>query len=133
MRENSLYVTGCIGVEEIPKKRPKHLAWNISKTWWRPFLSHVLVFFVLNQWRIHCFTIIIRLEIVYWTSINISCNKETLEICKTIYIVISNSLKLCFHFLEDFLSTYYFYFFSFMSVLIDSLILKTWNSVLDID
>jgi hypothetical protein len=53
-------VTGCIGVEEIPKKRPKHLAWNISKSCWRPFLSHVLVFFVLNQYRILYFTIIIR-------------------------------------------------------------------------
>ena len=60
IRENSLYVTGCIGVEEIPKKRPKHLAWNIFKSWWRPFLSHVLVFFVLKQYRILYFTIIIR-------------------------------------------------------------------------
>jgi hypothetical protein len=41
IRRNSEHVTGCIGVEEIPKKRPKHLAWNISKSWWRPFLSHV--------------------------------------------------------------------------------------------
>ena len=60
IRENSLYVTGCIGVEEIQKKGPKHLAWNIFKSWWRPFLSHVMVFFMLNQCRILCFTIIIR-------------------------------------------------------------------------
>ncbi len=60
IRENSLYVTGCIGVEEIPKKRPKHLAWNISESWGRPFLSHVLVFFMLNQYRILYFTKIIR-------------------------------------------------------------------------
>jgi hypothetical protein len=60
IRENSLYMTGCIGVEEIPKKCPKHLAWNISKSWWRPFLSHVIVFFVLNQCTILYFTIIIR-------------------------------------------------------------------------
>jgi hypothetical protein len=57
--ENSLHVTSCIAVEEIPKKRPKHLARNISKSWWRPFLSHVMVFFMLNQCRILCFTIII--------------------------------------------------------------------------
>ncbi len=60
IREDSLHVTGCIGVEEIPKKRPKHLARNISKSWWRPFLSHVMVFFRMNQCRILCFTIIIR-------------------------------------------------------------------------
>jgi hypothetical protein len=42
------------------KKRPKHLVWNISKSWWRPFLSHVMVFFMLNHCRILCFTIIIR-------------------------------------------------------------------------
>jgi hypothetical protein len=58
IRRNSVHVTGCIGVEEIQKKRTKHLAWNISKSWWRPFLSHVLVFFVLNQYRILYFTII---------------------------------------------------------------------------
>jgi hypothetical protein len=46
IRENSLHVTSCFGVEEIPKKRAKHLAWNISKSWWRPFLSHVMVFFM---------------------------------------------------------------------------------------
>jgi hypothetical protein len=33
---------------------------NISKSWWRPFLSHVIVFFVLNQCTILYFTIIIR-------------------------------------------------------------------------
>jgi hypothetical protein len=55
---------------------------------------------------------------VYWTSINISCNRETLEICKTIRIVILNSLNS---------------FFSIMNVLIDSLILKTLNRVLDIE
>jgi hypothetical protein len=60
IRRNSDYVTGCIVVEEIPKRRSKHLAWNISKSWWRPFLSHVLVFFVLNQYKILYFTIIIR-------------------------------------------------------------------------
>jgi hypothetical protein len=42
------------------KKRPKHLAWIVSKSRWRPFLSHVMVFFMLNQWKIICFTIIIR-------------------------------------------------------------------------
>ncbi len=93
------------------KKRPKHLAWNVSKSWWRPFLSHVMVFFMLNQSKILYFTIIIRkihnmwqvalvlnqcrnrlnhVKVVYWTSINISCNRETLDICKTIRIVISN-------------------------------------------
>jgi hypothetical protein len=60
IRRNSEDVTGCIGVEEIPKKRTKHLAWNISKSWWRPFLSHVLSFFVFNQYRILYFKIIIR-------------------------------------------------------------------------
>ena len=60
IRENSLHVTCCFGVEEIPKKRPKHLTWNISKSWWRPFLSHVIVFFMLNQCRILCFKIIKR-------------------------------------------------------------------------
>jgi energy-converting hydrogenase Eha subunit A len=64
---NSVHVTGCIGVEEIQKKCPKHLAWNISKSWWRPFLSHVLVFFMLNQWRILYFTIIIRRNSVHKT------------------------------------------------------------------
>jgi phosphatidylserine synthase len=68
IRENSLYVTGCIGVEEIPKKRPKHLAWNIFKSWLGPFLSHVLVFFVLNQYRILYFKIIIRRNSVHVTS-----------------------------------------------------------------
>jgi hypothetical protein len=70
---------------------------------------------------------------VYWTSINISCNRETLEICKTIIIVISNSLKWWFSVPGRFPFNPYFYFFSFMSVLIDSLILKTLNSVLDIE
>ena len=60
IRRNTEHVMGCIGVEEIPKKRPKHLAWNISKSWWRPFLSHIMVFFMLNQCIILCFTIIIR-------------------------------------------------------------------------
>jgi hypothetical protein len=50
------------------KKRPKHLAWIISKSWWRPFLSHVMVFFMLNQWRILCFTIIIRENSLHVTS-----------------------------------------------------------------
>jgi hypothetical protein len=66
-RENSLPVTGWIGVEEIPKKRPKYLAWNISKTFWSRFLSHVLVFFVFNQYRILYFTIIIRRNSVHVT------------------------------------------------------------------
>ena len=43
---------------------------------------------------------------------------KPLEICKTVRIVILNSLNS---------------FFSIMNVLIDSLILKTLNSVLDID
>jgi hypothetical protein len=70
---------------------------------------------------------------VYWTSINISCNRETLEICKTIRIVILNSLKLWFSVPGRFSINSYFYFFSIMDVLIDSLILKTLNSVLDIE
>ena len=60
LRRNSVHVTGCIGVEEIQKKHPKHLAWNISKSWWRTFLSHVMVFFMFYQCRILYFTIIIR-------------------------------------------------------------------------
>jgi L-rhamnose mutarotase len=68
IRENSLHVTSCFGVEEIPKKRPKLLAWKISKSWWRPFLSHVMVFFMLNQCRILCFTIIIRENSLHVTS-----------------------------------------------------------------
>jgi phosphatidylserine synthase len=67
LRRNSEHVTGCIGVEGIPKKRTKHLAWNISKSWWRPFLSHIMVFFILNQWKILCFTIIIRENSLYVT------------------------------------------------------------------
>jgi hypothetical protein len=67
IRRNSEHVTGCIGVEGIPKKRTKHLAWNISKSWWRPFLSHIMVFFILNQWKILCFTIIIRENSLYVT------------------------------------------------------------------
>ncbi len=46
LQENSLYVIACIGVGEKPKIRAKYLAWNISKSWWRPFLSHIMVFFV---------------------------------------------------------------------------------------
>jgi energy-converting hydrogenase Eha subunit A len=65
LRRNSVHVTSCIGIEEIPKKRPKHLAWNISKSRWRPFLSHIMVFFILNQWRILCFKIIIRENSLY--------------------------------------------------------------------
>ncbi len=65
IRRNSVHVTGCIGVEEKPKIRPKHLAWNISKSWWRPFLSHVLVFFVVNQYRILYFTITIPEKWIY--------------------------------------------------------------------
>jgi hypothetical protein len=68
IRENSLHVTGCTDVEEIPKKRPKHLGWNISKWWWRPFLSLVMVFFVLNQCRILYFTIIVRENSLHVTS-----------------------------------------------------------------
>ena len=84
---------------------------------------------------------------MYWTSINISCNRKFLEICKTIRIVISNSLKWWFSVPGRFSINSYFYFFfimdvlidslifmdSFMDVLIDSLILKTLNSVLDIE
>jgi hypothetical protein len=51
-------MTGCIGTEK--QKSPKVLALNNSKSWWRPFLSHVMVFFVLNQCKILCFTIIMR-------------------------------------------------------------------------
>jgi hypothetical protein len=50
------------------KKRPKHLAWNIFKSWWRPFLLHVMVFFMLNQCRILYFTIIIRENSLHVTS-----------------------------------------------------------------
>jgi hypothetical protein len=64
IRRNSVHVTGCIGVEEIQKKRTKHLAWNISKSWWRPFLSHIMVFFMLNQCRILYFTINLRINSV---------------------------------------------------------------------
>ena len=78
-------------------------------------------------------SLIWRLEIVYWTSINIFCNRKTLEICRTIRIVISNWLKLWFSVPGNNSFIPYFYFFSFMHVLIDSLILKTWNSELDID
>ncbi len=42
------------------KKRRKHLAINVSKSGWRPFLSHVMIFFMLNQCGILFFTIIIR-------------------------------------------------------------------------
>jgi hypothetical protein len=70
---------------------------------------------------------------VYWTSINKSYNRETLEIFKTIRIVISNLLKLWFSVPGRFSINSYFYFFSIMDVLIDSLILKTLNSVLDIE
>ncbi len=65
--ENSLHVTSLIGVAEIPKKRPKHLAWNISKSWWKPFLTHVMVFFRLNQCRILYFKIIIREKSLHLT------------------------------------------------------------------
>jgi hypothetical protein len=47
-------------LKKYKKKRPNYLAWNISKSWWRPFLSHVMVFFMLNQCRILCFKIIKR-------------------------------------------------------------------------
>ena len=70
---------------------------------------------------------------MYWTSINISCNREILEICKTIRIVILNSLKLWFPVPGRFSINSYFYFFSIMEILIDSLILKTLNIVLDIE
>ncbi len=67
IRRNSVHVTGCIGVEEIPKKRTKHLAWNISKSWWRPLLSHIMVFFILNQCRILYFPRNIRRNSVHVT------------------------------------------------------------------
>ena len=38
----------------------RNIAWNISKSWWRPFLSHVMVFFMFNQCRILFFKIIKR-------------------------------------------------------------------------
>jgi hypothetical protein len=63
--ENSLYVIGCFGFEEKPKKHPKHLARNISKSWWRNFLSHIMIFFGLNQCRIFYFTLIIPENTLY--------------------------------------------------------------------
>ncbi len=54
-------MTGCIDVEEKTKKKPPKVpARNISKSLWRPFLSHVMKFFMLNLCRILYFTIIIR-------------------------------------------------------------------------
>jgi hypothetical protein len=47
-------------LKKYKKKRPKHLARSIFKSWWRPFLSHVMEFFMLNQCRVLSFTIIIR-------------------------------------------------------------------------
>jgi hypothetical protein len=55
------------------------------------------------------------------------------EICKTIRIVISNSLKCWFSVPGRFFINPYFYLFPFMHVLIDSLNWKTLNSVLDIE
>jgi hypothetical protein len=64
IQENSLYVICCFGFEEN-KKRPKHLARNISKSWWRPFLSHIMIFFFLNQCRIFYFAISIPENSLY--------------------------------------------------------------------
>jgi hypothetical protein len=55
-------------LKKYQKKHPKHLAWNISKSWWRPFLSHVMVFFMLNQCKILYFTIIISENSLHVTS-----------------------------------------------------------------
>ncbi len=63
----SLYMIGCTDVEEKPKIRPKHLTCNISKSWWRPFLSYIMVFFVLNQCRILYFTVILSENSLYVT------------------------------------------------------------------
>jgi hypothetical protein len=41
------------------------IAWNISKLWWKPFLSHIMVFYVLNQCRILYFTITIPEKWIY--------------------------------------------------------------------
>ncbi len=60
-----LYVIGCFGFEENLKIRPKHLAWNIAKSWWRSFLSHIMVLFVLHQCKILYYTIIIQENLVY--------------------------------------------------------------------
>jgi L-rhamnose mutarotase len=63
--ENSLCVISCFGFEEKQKIRPKHLARNISKSWWRPFLSHIVVFYVLNQCSILYFTIFLPENSLY--------------------------------------------------------------------
>jgi hypothetical protein len=63
--ENSLYVIGCFSFEERQKKRPEHLARNISKSWWSSFQSHIMIFFVLNQCRIFYFTLIIPENTLY--------------------------------------------------------------------
>jgi hypothetical protein len=62
---NKLYVIGCFGFEEKQKIRPKHIAQNISKSWWRPFLSHIVVFFVLNQCSILYLTIFLPENSLY--------------------------------------------------------------------
>ena len=69
IRENSLHVTGCIGFEEIPK--------NVPKIYHEIFpnrggdISHVMVFFMLNQCRILCFTIFIRENSLHVTSFGV--------------------------------------------------------------
>jgi hypothetical protein len=54
-------------LKKKPKTPSKLLAWNISKSWLWPFLSHVMVFFVLNKYRIPYFTLIIRENWLYVT------------------------------------------------------------------
>jgi hypothetical protein len=63
--ENTLYVIDCFGFEEKPKKPPKHLARNISKSWWRLifvyiFLSHICLHIHICLYifvYIYCFNI----------------------------------------------------------------------------
>jgi hypothetical protein len=64
----------------------------------------------------------------------------TYRVTRNLFKLVKNNLYRHFKFIEvafslpgRFSINSYFYFFSFMSVLIDSLILKTFNSVLDID
>ena len=90
-------------------------------------------FYLFSFVHVSINSLIWKLEIVYWTSIHISCNRETLEIFKPIRNVISNSLKWLFSVPGRFSINPDFYLFSFVHVLRNSLILKTLNSVLDID
>ncbi len=103
IRRNSEHVTGCIGVEEIPKKPPKHLAWNISITWWRPFVSHVMVFFMLNQCKMLYFTIIIRENSLYVTG----CI-ETWKI--PLHVIGKVSTKILKYFMLDVWDVFWYFF-----------------------